>query len=285
MTPYSVVVPFITVLKSEYNQYIDPHREEWYEYNPDNATHFTITSDYNIDLNKTYYKLVVDTDVFVLHDGVYERIPFSQIGNVNLGVTYYIQENPSDNDWYEIDGGSYVKSSDDAPESGKTYYKLKYVFKNAHTREYFETMYFNHFIKVYPIDAVQDGNTYKTNKLYCENFDLVSFKDIVPYVVSYKRKGVDNLDNSIFSRIVSYNKHTHLITVDSNVYFKNTSGAEYVVVAYQNTSPFNKINKLSVVAPTDKIKNIVKPVLSDFSNQNCTFEIKTANDTEWEQVI
>ena len=161
-----------------------------------------------------------------------------------------------------------------------------YVYINTFKQEYFEAMYFNHFIKVSPIDWETDGNTIKATKLYCDNLELVKFGDIVPYVVSYDRKGelkssneYNDIDCAIFSKIMSYNKRTHLLIVDKPVYFNQYNEStesvptKYVVVAYENASPFNKISDLFITAPNESVKELVKPILSDFVSQNCNLWI------------
>lgn len=159
-----------------------------------------------------------------------------------------------------------------------------YLFKNAHTLEYFETMYFNHFVKVYPIDGVTDNGVVKTKKLYCERLDLVRFGNIEPYVATIDRSTSENLDCTIFSKIISYNENTHLLTVEDDVYFSSDNAYKYVVVAYKNASPFNKINKIRITAPTADIKNTVKPLLESFVNQNCELEIKAETDEVYEKI-
>ena len=165
-----------------------------------------------------------------------------------------------------------------------------YVFKNTHRHEFFETMYFNHFIKVYPIVEDKDMDyeyPVVTTKLYCDNLELVEFGDIVPYIVSYDRAGdieegtdddvlYNDLDCSTFSRILSYNKRTHLIIVDGDapVIFENINKPKYVVVAYQKASPFNKISDLYITAPNENIKELTKGILKNYINQNCNLWIK-----------
>ena len=146
-----------------------------------------------------------------------------------------------------------------------------------------------------------------TMKLYCDNLELVMFGDIVPYIVSYDRIGeqpesgseevLNDLDCSIFSRIVSYNKNTHLLTVNNPVFFENSSTPKHVVVAYQNASPFNRINSLDITSPnvydykhetydaenkiydmvdeskTFALKGVVNDLLTDYENNTCTLNL------------
>lgn len=167
-----------------------------------------------------------------------------------------------------------------------------YIYRNTFYKDYFETMCFNHFIKVYPIDGETDGELIKTNKLYCDNLDLVEFGDIIPYVVSYDRKGeidedgtsIKNLDCSVFSKILSYNKRTHLLIVDGGengenmVWFKDSSTPKYVVVAYQNATPFNKNQMLSIIAPNYDVKEMMKNLLEEYKNQFCGLQIKSESN-------
>jgi len=68
------------------------------------------------------------------------------------------------------------------------------------------------------------------------------------------------------------------------VYFSSDNAYKYVVVAYKNASPFNKINKIRITAPTADIKNTVKPLLESFVNQNCELEIKAETDEVYEKI-
>lgn len=163
-----------------------------------------------------------------------------------------------------------------------------YIYENTFEQEFIETMFFNHFIKVYPImeDESEEGIV-TTTKLYCDNLELVEYGNVTPYIVSYDRKGVEedgkliDLDTSIFSKILSYNKRTHLITVDYPVYFENASTPKYVVVAYQNASPFNKTKMLNITAPDEDIKNIVGNILEDYKNFN--YELNLFTETEYDE--
>lgn len=224
-------------------------------------------------------------------------------------------DNPQQLGWYELVGGEYELTEDTTPSSIKAYYK-KYgagimfffdgnggfyyfgnaeadseqievgdlVFKNSHTTERFETMYFNHFAKVQPIDAVAEGGAVKTKKLYCEQLDLVRWGNITPYIASFDKAADTELDSTVFSKIVAYNKNTHLITVDKDVYFQNANSYKYVVVAYKNASPFSKIKTLRITAPSDEIKDTVKGLLESFVNQNCALEIKTEGAAVYDKI-
>lgn len=211
----------------------------------------------------------------------------------------------------------------------------EYTYINANKQEYFEAMYFNHFIKISPIisekdfliyliqntsliednrrqiyiDAVKNNEItpaikmvlervkenyyqspydipYTTTNLYCDNLELVEFGNIVPYIVTYDRIGrkevinniesnmYDDIDCSIFSKILSYNKRTHLITVDEPVVFENIQKGKYAVVAYENASPFNKISDIFISAPNNNVKELTKSIVKDFVNQNCNLWIK-----------
>ena len=181
------------------------------------------------------------------------------------------------------------------------------VYENTFKEEYIETMYFNHFVKVYPIVSNESDSIVSTTKLYCENLELVMFGNIVPYIVSYDRIGetpeidsdevLNDIDCSIFSKIIAYNKHTHLISVNNPVFFENSHTPKYVVVAYQNASPFNKIQSLDIISPnfydydndnenrgegdyeniddtkTFFLKKVVKDLLSDYENDNCELNL------------
>jgi hypothetical protein len=170
-----------------------------------------------------------------------------------------------------------------------------YRYINAFRQEYFETMYFNHFIKIYPIEGETSGNTIKTNKLYCDNLELVEFGNIIPYVVTYERKGeyeenpeagdmFNDIDCSIFSKILSYNKYTHLVTVDEPIYFEKTTSNEslkpkYAVVAYQNVSPFNRITSMTIVAP-DSVKDTVAALLEDYKDDD-KYKLNLISETDY----
>ena len=203
---------------------------------------------------------------------VYAALNFSN-DNSGLGnKAYFFDESKNT---YAV--SSYSKSDNTEKE------KDDCVYLNTNKQEYFETMYFNHFIKVYPIDGETDGNLIKTNKLYCDNLELVEFGDIVPYVVSYDRKGVreENTDNNtfiyndidcaIFSKILSYNKRTHLLIVDggengeNKIWFNDSSTPKYVVVAYQNASPFNKIKSLNIVT-SENVSDVVSGLIKEYEN-------------------
>jgi hypothetical protein len=176
-----------------------------------------------------------------------------------------------------------------------------YTYVNTYQLEYFETMYFNHFVKISPIGGEKEGNTIKTTTLYCDNLELVKFGDIVPYIVTYDRIGkkeiingvesdiYDDIDCSIFSKILCYNKRTHLITVDEPVYFKYYNEGEdkcpskYAVVAYQNNSPFNKISSMNIVAP-DSVKNVVAGLLNNYKN-DYKYELNLFTEAEYQEYL
>ena len=162
-----------------------------------------------------------------------------------------------------------------------------YAYQNAFKQEYFETMYFNHFVKIYPVVDEESDGLVSTLKLYCDNLELVMFGDIVPYVVTFDRIGeeapesseevLNDIDCSVFSKILSYNKRTHLITVNNPVTFRNSKLPKYAVIAYQNASPFNKISSMDVITPnvnkdgvldeelTLKLKGVVSDLLTDYT--------------------
>lgn len=197
---------------------------------------------------------------------------------------------------YFFDGGRnvyYINPSDSnyLNNKEKEINGVKYV--NTFKQEFFETMYFNHFIKVYPIDAVVDNQVVKTKKLYCDNLELVQFGDIVPYVVSYFRKGeneedveanglYNDIDCSIFSKILSYNKRTHLITLEDYIYFSSDTEQQNLVVAYQNASPFNKIQSLTIVAP-DSVKDVVSTLLEDYKN-DFKYQFSLITESEYQEL-
>lgn len=184
----------------------------------------------------------------------------------------------------------FIDQADDSYTNNEEKIIDGYVFRNTHKQEFFETMYFNHFIKVYPIVEDKDMDyeyPVETTKLYCDNLELVEFGNIVPYIVSYDRTGAieegdsdetiyNDLDCSTFSRILSYNKRTHLIIVDSEtpVIFESIKKPKYVVVAYQNASPFNKISDLNIVVP-DSVKDTVTSLLENYKNYNYKLNLYT----------
>lgn len=160
---------------------------------------------------------------------------------------------------------------------------MKYM--NTFQREFIETMYFNHFIKVYPIVPTETDDAVNTKTLYCDNLELVVYGKITPYIVSVERTGESdgeggmlNLDCAVFSKILSYNKNSHLITVNNPVLFENSHTPKYVVVAYQNASPFNKTKALYITAPNLSIKNIVNDIIDDYRISDCKFNLFTENE-------
>lgn len=168
-----------------------------------------------------------------------------------------------------------------------------YIAINTHRKEFFETMYFNHFVNVYPITDDSTDNLVETTKLYCDNLELVSFGNVIPYVVSYDRKGeyeentetgefyYNDIDCSVFSKILSYNNKTHLLTVEKPIAFENPSANKRVVIAYQNASPFNKIKSLTIVAP-NSVKDVVGELLEDYKNNN--YELKLYSESEYNKL-
>lgn len=209
-----------------------------------------------------------------------------------------------------FDGGRnifYVRESEEKFPNNDRKVLGDSVFENTYKQELFETMYFNHFVKVYPIVDEESDNIVSTMKLYCDNLELVLFGDIVPYVVSYDRVGtdedgdgfLDDIDCSIFSKIIAYNKRTHMITVNNPVFFKDSKTPKYVVVAYQNASPFNRIKALEITSPniydyknrvvngvpdydhykdvdeelTFDLKRVVGDMLADYVNENCSLNL------------
>ena len=146
-----------------------------------------------------------------------------------------------------------------------------------------ETMYFNHFVKVYPIVDEETDDVVSTHKLYCDNLELVEYANCVPYIVSYDRKGTEDRDCSVFGRILSYNKRTHLITVNNPIWFANSKDPKYVVVAYQNMSPFMRPNRLTVIAPDEGVKGVVSPMLDNFRNAAC-YDIELYTKGEYESL-
>ena len=164
----------------------------------------------------------------------------------------------------------------------------EYLYENTLKQEFLETMFFNHFVLVYPIVDTESDSPVTTMKLYCDNLELVEYGDIVPYIVSYDRiaepptngEEFDDLDCSVFSRILSYNKHTHLITVNNPVSFEDSKTPKFVVVAYQNASPFNKTKALYITAPNSEIKDVVSGLLEDYENDNCMLNLFTEDEYE-----
>ena len=172
-------------------------------------------------------------------------------------------------------------------------YAPKYEAQLLKEEDEIETMYFNHFIKVYPIvdEAVDKNVVVGTTKLYCDNFELIQYGDSIPYIVSYDRKGVEgkdvlgaegleDLDCSIFAKIVSYNPQTHLITVNNTIWFDNVNTPKYVVVAYQHLSPFMRPQSLTIITPNDGIKNTIAPLIEEFKNGLCNIELYSKDEFE-----
>jgi len=203
----------------------------------------------------------------------YDSLDFFFDGSDNL---YFIDKNKTDyqnNQVKELDGR---------------------LYENTFRQDFIETMFFNHFIKVYPITKYKSDSLISTTRLYCDNLELVEFGGIIPYIVSYDRRGelntdenseevFNDLDCSIFSKIVSYNKHTHLITVNNPVFFENSYTPKYVVVAYQNASPFNKIQTLNITAPSLAIKNVVSDFLKEYVNTN--YELNLFTEAEYKDYV
>ena len=158
--------------------------------------------------------------------------------------------------------------------------------------KFIETMYFNHFVTVYPIfNGKTDENnpTIETTTLYCDDLELSVFGDCVPYLVSYVRKGelkdnpqdendIADLDCSVFARIMCYNKNTHLITVNNPIVFKDSVTPRHLVVAYQNTSPFNRPKEIIVTVDNEPLKKIVSDLSEPYNNGSCDIRIYTNHE-------
>ena len=160
-----------------------------------------------------------------------------------------------------------------------------------------ETMYFNHIVKVYPIynGLLNDENpTIETTTMYCDNLELVQYGDCIPYLVSYVRKGelkedaqsdkdIADLDCSVFAKIICYNKHTHVITVNNPIVFQDANTPRHLVVAYQNLSPFNRPESITVTVDSEPIKSIVSDLSQAYNNDSCKINIYT--DREYEDIV
>lgn len=217
---------------------------------------------------------------------VYTTINFDSVpqpGSISLNSMYY---------FFDGDGKRYLLDKDDWSNNEIKKDEFRgWVFENTFKEEFIETMYFNHFVKIYPITKYDTDDVVATTLLYCDNLELVEFGNIIPYVVSFDRIGEMNtdegseeefndLDCSVFSKILSYNKNTHLVTVNNPVYFKDSKTPKYAVVAYQNASPFNKIQSLNIVAPSQEVKSIVDDLLVDYENVSCALNVFT--ETEYD---
>ena len=195
----------------------------------------------------------------------------------------------SDNNAYEYTVVSYDRKTRIAKlQYGMSYYYLEVTNKTKNI----ETMYFNHFVKVYPIyDGVVDENnpTIETTTMYCDNLELMQFADCIPYLVSYTRLGelkespesdddIADLDCSVFARILCYNKHTHLITVNNPIVFTDANTPRDLVVAYQNTTPFNRPKSIIVTVDNKPIRDIVSELSEQYRNGSCDIQIYTNNE-------
>lgn len=155
-----------------------------------------------------------------------------------------------------------------------------------------ETMYFNHFVNVYPIyNGVENpsNTTIETTTMYCDDLELSVFGDCVPYLVSYVRKGelkdnpssdkdIADLDCSVFARIICYNKNTHLITVNNPIVFRDSKTPRHLVVAYQNVSPFNRPKEIIVTVDNKPIREIVDDLSEPYRNESCDIRIYTDDE-------
>lgn len=175
------------------------------------------------------------------------------------------------------------------------YYKITtktVFFEITNGMKFVETMYFNHFVKVYPIfngETDENNPTIETTTLYCDDLELSMFGDCVPYLVSYVRKGelkdnpqdendIADLDCSVFARIMCYNKNTHLITVNNPIVFKDSVTPRHLVVAYQNTSPFNRPKEIIVTVDNEPLKKIVSDLSEPYNNGSCDIRIYTNHE-------
>lgn len=264
---------------------------EVYDYDNINAEKASVNNVSNDNMSakssvygRYYYKWEQFADNGTYVQDVYTLLKFDELkGDYESNANYNYFFNGY-NDVYPITNEDYTNNSKKVIDG--------YTYVNTYQLEYFETMYFNHFIKVSPIDGVADGDTIKATKLYCDNLELVKFGNMIPYVVSYERKGAyepqvtgvfDDIDCAIFSKILCYNKHTHLLTVDKEVYFNNNGVGKYVVVAYENLSPFNKISSMNIVAP-DSVKGIVAELLENYKNDN-KYELNLFTEAEYQEYL
>ena len=181
-------------------------------------------------------------------------------------------------------------------EDTNVVYDTEYEAQILKEEDEIETMYFNHFVKVYPIcdgsEVLDEGGMVGVTKMYCDCLELMQYGDSVPYIVSYDRKGVrgkdvyghegfEDLDCSVFARIMSYNPNTHLLVVNNVIWFENENTPKYVVVAYQNLSPFMRPQKLTIITPNEGVKKTVEPLIEEFKNGLCDIEMYSEDEYEF----
>ena len=209
--------------------------------------------------------------------------------SVGKSVTFF-----SDNNTYQYTVISYDRKTRIAKIGNKNKYSeyVRYYVEITNKTKNIETMYFNHFVRVYPIyDGVVDENnpTIETTTMYCDNLELVQFADSVPYLVSYTRKGelkeqpqnendIADLDCSVFAKILCYNKHTHLITVNNPIVFADANTPRNLVVAYQNTTPFNRPKSIVVTVDDKPTREIVTELSEPYKNDSCDIKVYTDNE-------
>lgn len=168
--------------------------------------------------------------------------------------------------------------------------EFKYILEDLRKQEYVETMYFNHFVKIYPITKTQSDSLVETSMVYCDSLDLIQYGNMIPYIVTTLRKGEKDdddkfidLDCSIFSKIVSYNKHTHLVTLNNEICFPNSYEPIYAVVAYQNLFPFSQPKSLRILTPNNGVKDIVQPMTEELFGDRVNLEFYSQK--EYDEMI
>lgn len=182
----------------------------------------------------------------------------------------------------------------DEYDEGSEVDEFNYILEDLRKQEYVETMYFNHFVKIYPITKTQSDSLVETNMVYCDNLDLVQYGNTIPYMVTTLRKGeLDedekfmDLDCSVFSKIVAYNKHTHLVTLNNEICFPNSYEPIYAVVAYQNLFPFTQPKRLRILTPNNGVKDIVQPLTEEMFSDRVSLEFYSQKEYDemlfWEK--
>lgn len=95
----------------------NPHTEGWYEISDDV---YVLTNDTTPDENKEYYMDVLpyfrQTWVPTIEDPT-----FNEVEDIETGED---GDSPALDEWYELINGKYVRSTDQTPVNGKTYYVL-----------------------------------------------------------------------------------------------------------------------------------------------------------------
>ena len=259
----------------------------------------------NISLGNKYNTCNIYSVKLDLSDDTYKPAlmlgKYYYIGDLSEGEQIFIFNDNSvfdvsdgmDKDSYVIKSygnGSYYIGTNDS----STITEGNYILEDLRTQEYIETMYFNHFVKIYPVTNTQSDTLIATTLVYCDNLELLQYGNSIPYIVTYQHKGeLDedekfmDLDCSIFSKIVAYNKHTHLVTLNNEVYFPNSTDGIYAVVAYQNLFPFSKPKSIRVLTPNNGVKDIVQPMVKEMFNDLVNIEFYSQKEYDdmlfWEK--